>query len=222
LAAKAHAAVDQYTNDAFVQRALAEMDFDAKAIMPRPMPKPPARWRSTREHDGDDLPRARAGGQGHQGQRSRGRRAWKQARAWFLKANGVEPEHGLPFVMFYDSFIAQGRPIPDGAKQGLLAAGVLAPSDNDVRLRIAAMQVHDGNLAKARALCPDDEQPASGQPFGLHQAGRGDRQRGQQGSADREDEGAARGSPNEFIRPPKAEEPKDGKDAKPKDGKKPA
>ncbi len=155
LAAKAHGVGDRFADDAFVQRSLAEIDFAAKeydhadAEARRALAIDPAnimamvylgRIAAMRAVKATD-PQANT--------------LWREARSWFLKANKQSGDYALPYVLFYDSFVAAGQQVPKDAQQGLQAAALLAPSDSNVRVRLADMLVHAGQLPQAReALAP--------------------------------------------------------------------
>lgn len=75
-----------------------------------------------------------------------------QARDWFLKANRADPDHALPFQLYYDSFGAMGETPPKDAVEGLLHATVLVPQDPSLRVRSAMELLREGNLSQARAI----------------------------------------------------------------------
>jgi tetratricopeptide (TPR) repeat protein len=77
---------------------------------------------------------------------------WKTARAWFLKANRVNPDHPLPFVLFYDSFTAAGQVPPESAVTGLYRAVMLVPQDLDLRSRAAIALIRANDLPRARSI----------------------------------------------------------------------
>ena len=77
---------------------------------------------------------------------------WQTARSWFLKANRVDPNHPLPFVLFYDSFTAAGQLPPPSAVNGLYRAVVLVPQDLNLRTRAAIALIRDNDIAKARTV----------------------------------------------------------------------
>lgn len=152
LAQKAHAVADRFTGDAFTQRALAEMDYDAGAYdladaeAERALAIDPANVMAMVYRGRVAAVRA---------VRTTGPDAemrWKEARGWFLKANRADPNHALPFVLFYDSFVAAGDPVPDGARVGLRRAAVLAPADWSLRIRLAVMLIGEGDIPLARSL----------------------------------------------------------------------
>jgi tetratricopeptide (TPR) repeat protein len=152
LAQKAHAAADRFTSDVFVQRSLAEMDYDAGAY---DLADTEA-GRALAVDPGDVMAmiyRGRvAAVRALRGSGPDAEAHWKEARSWFLKANKADPNHALPFVLYYDSFMATGEPVPEGAKIGLQRAAVLAPADMSLRMQVALMFIGEGDLALARSL----------------------------------------------------------------------
>lgn len=152
LAAKAHVVGDRFAEDAFVQRSLAEMDFDAKdydradAEAARALALDPANVMAM-------VYRGRvAAMKAIKATDPQANTLWRDARGWFLKANKQSGDYALPYVLFYDSFVAAGQPVPKDAQQGLQAAALLAPSDPFVRVRLADMLLHAGQIAEARMV----------------------------------------------------------------------
>jgi len=131
--------------NAFVQRTLAETEYDAKnnaqsaAAADRALGLDPANvmamvYRGRVE--------ARAG-------------KWADARKWFVKANRSNPDYALPMVLYHDSFSAAGQVPSEAAQNGLLRALVLVPQDSSIRTRIVMSAVQRGDLELARsALLP--------------------------------------------------------------------
>ena len=76
----------------------------------------------------------------------------RQARSWFLKANRAEPNHALPFVLYYDSFGAMGAEPPKDAVNGLYRATMLVPQDVSLRVRSAVALVREGDPRRARSI----------------------------------------------------------------------
>jgi tetratricopeptide (TPR) repeat protein len=77
---------------------------------------------------------------------------WATARQWFLKANRVDPNAALPFVLYYDSFVAAGQKPPPDALDGLYRAVVLVPEDSSVRIRAALEMIRANGLKAARSM----------------------------------------------------------------------
>ncbi|MEQ1542677.1 MAG: DUF1570 domain-containing protein [Novosphingobium sp.] len=77
---------------------------------------------------------------------------WSAARAWFVRANQMDPNHPYPFVLLYDSYFAAGRTAPPQVVVGLRRAVVLAPQDPGVRVRMALQMIREGDLAGAKTV----------------------------------------------------------------------
>jgi hypothetical protein len=63
--------------------------------------------------------------------------AWTAARQLFIRANRVAENDPLVLEAYYDSFVAQGVRPPDGAQNALYSAMELAPSDPELRYKVA-------------------------------------------------------------------------------------
>jgi tetratricopeptide (TPR) repeat protein len=70
--------------------------------------------------------------------RSADEAAWTAARQLFVRANRVAENDPLVLEAYYDSFVAQGVRPPDGAQNALYSAMELAPSDGELRFKVAA------------------------------------------------------------------------------------
>ena len=81
--------------------------------------------------------------------------AWKEARRRVLAANAVDPNHPVPFMLFYESFRAEGIAPTRNAVTGLMRAFELAPQDGRLRLMVARQHLVDGKGPEAKdALAP--------------------------------------------------------------------
>lgn len=76
----------------------------------------------------------------------------REARSWFLKANRANPDHALPFMLYYDSFGAVGAEASKDAVAGLYRAAVLVPQDSSLRIRAAVALLREGNVDRARSI----------------------------------------------------------------------
>ncbi|HEV2817994.1 MAG TPA: hypothetical protein VGW40_12335 [Allosphingosinicella sp.] len=63
--------------------------------------------------------------------------AWTAARQLFIRANRLAENDPLVLEAYYDSFVAQGVRPPDGAQNALYSAMELAPSDPELRYKVA-------------------------------------------------------------------------------------
>jgi len=77
---------------------------------------------------------------------------WKAARRWIGKANALDPNYALPFVMFYSSFIEAGVAPTPNALDGLMRAVVLAPQSEEARGLAFAAMINKGDLKAARQI----------------------------------------------------------------------
>lgn len=87
---------------------------------------------------------------------------WGAIRKIIAAGNRIDPKDPEPLILYYRSFVDQGGPIPDVAKDGLYDAFTYAPQDAGLRLSVAAMFLKDRNAAMARSLLA----PLAYQPHG--------------------------------------------------------
>ena len=161
LVTKARPVADRYPADAAVQRALAEMEFDAGEL-----DRSDAAADRALAADPQNLMAMVYKG------RVAGKRAvdsgnaadWKAARSWFLRANRVKPDYALPLVLYYDTFVAANEPVPQAAVDALGAAVVIAPADGTLRARMGIELIKADKLDLARLILSpvafDPEGPA--------------------------------------------------------------
>jgi hypothetical protein len=132
-----------------VQRALTEMEYDAR------------NWNETEAAADRTLAlesenvmaliyKGRA--QGQRAYAAKDAAQWKSARSLFLKANRVDPEYALPFVLYYDSFLAAGQKPNEGAISGLLRSVVLVPQDLSLYIRVALLRLSENDQVGARKI----------------------------------------------------------------------
>jgi tetratricopeptide (TPR) repeat protein len=69
---------------------------------------------------------------------SRDGKAWEAARQFLVRANRVAPNDPLVLEAYYDSFAGLGSLPPEAAQATLYRAMELAPSDSDLRYKVAA------------------------------------------------------------------------------------
>jgi tetratricopeptide (TPR) repeat protein len=127
-----------YPDDAFVQTALAEAEYDAGnddaaiAAADRAIAKDPkainaliqrmyALFRKAEDDSSDAM--------------------WPKVRAAVSAANSVENDNPIPLSFFYRTFAAEGKTPPPVAIQGLEKALNLAPYDTGLRLTLAQYQI---------------------------------------------------------------------------------
>lgn len=137
-----------FPQDAFVQRSLAEMEYDVKnyaateAAADRALAVDP-------QNVGALAYKGRV--YAMRGLSSKNKEDWATARSLFLKANKAAPDDPLPFILYYDSFKAAGDTPSANARNGLLRAITLVPQDLLVRTRVAVELVNQNDLKGARS-----------------------------------------------------------------------
>lgn len=161
VAAQGRAVAAQYPNDPWVQRAMAEMAYDAKQYDEANV----AADRALAVQSDNLMAMVYKGrALAQQAKLRNDRELWKQARRWFVKANKQEPNHALPFVLYYDSFAAAGEVAPEASLNGLLRATMIVPQDPSINMRIGYALIQKGDLQWARkALAPVGFNPERGE-----------------------------------------------------------
>jgi len=76
----------------------------------------------------------------------------KEARRFALSANRIDPDHPVPLILFYRSFIAADEKPTPNATTGLTSAHLLAPEDADLRLMLARQLFADQKPDQVRLL----------------------------------------------------------------------
>lgn len=77
---------------------------------------------------------------------------WRAARGWLLKANKIENDAAWPLILYYRSFLQQGKKPTDNAVEALVRGVVLVPQDGGVRLMLVSQYLRDGKVKEAKAL----------------------------------------------------------------------
>lgn len=151
VAAEARALAAPWPSDPGAQTILAEAEYDAgnddaaEAAADRAL--------GVRPNDADAMiykalaimHRAQAAGR-------RDEAPWRSARNWLLKANGIENDAAWPLLLFYRSFVEQGRKPTPNAVDALERSVALVPQDDGVRLMLVTQWVRDGKLDRAKDL----------------------------------------------------------------------
>lgn len=75
--------------------------------------------------------------------------SWRDVRAQFIKANGVENDHPIPLVQFYLTYLKEGERPSKNAISGLEWAMQLAPFDGSLRWLVAQQMVSDERYKEA-------------------------------------------------------------------------
>lgn len=149
LEANARPVAARYPNDPFVQRTMAEIEFDAKnnaeaeAAADRALALDP-KLVVAMIYKGRVLARRAA--------ESQKADDWKVARSWFIKANHADPDFALPLVLYYDSFGRAGEKPGKAAVTAIMRAIQLVPQSMDVRVRVGRQLVVEKDLELARKV----------------------------------------------------------------------
>lgn len=77
---------------------------------------------------------------------------WNGVRAWYLKANRVDPNAVMPLFLYYSSFLETRSAPPQGAVKALMRAEVLAPESGTVRFLLARQMLLSDDSRSARLL----------------------------------------------------------------------
>jgi tetratricopeptide (TPR) repeat protein len=145
VAADARRAAAGCDSDPFVQRTLAETEFDAK----NDQASMTAADRALAADSNNIMAMV------YKGRVYARAKNWAEARRWFIRANRAEPNYALPLVLYFDSYVRAGQAPTPSATNGLLRALVLVPNDPTVRIRVVRAMVNSGDLATAKvALAP--------------------------------------------------------------------
>ena len=157
---KAKAIADRYPDDAAVQTALAEAEYDAGhtaqaiAAADRALAADPTARNAFVQKglalfkeaaDADD-PAA----------------AYKAAMAPFQALNQLEADHPYPLMFYYRSFVDRGATPNETARHALERASILAPFDLGLAMNTARMQAQEGKVAISIATL----QPVAASPHG--------------------------------------------------------
>ncbi|OYX39414.1 MULTISPECIES: DUF1570 domain-containing protein [unclassified Sphingomonas] len=162
LVPKARAVGNAYPANSWVQRALAEIEYDANnddaalAACDRALAADPKNLMALVYKGMVAMRRAAAA-------KATDPAVWREARRWYLKANAIDPNFALPFVLYYESFGRAGERPNASAVQGLVRAMDLVPQDNGLRQTVAIQLLVQGDRPGARrALAPVAFNPHGG------------------------------------------------------------
>lgn len=150
LAERAGPVAARYPDNARVQTWLAEMEYDAKnydaasAAADRALAAEPNNLFAMIYKGRVAMSRAVAA--------NNDPALLRDARSWFRRANRANPNHALPFALYYDSFGAVGEVPPADAVMGLYRAVVLVPQDRFLRMRAAVALLREGQVGRARSV----------------------------------------------------------------------
>ncbi|OYY78861.1 MAG: hypothetical protein B7Y43_04785 [Sphingomonas sp. 28-62-20] len=162
LAAKARPVANAYPTNSWVQRALAEIEYDASnddaalAAADRALAADPKNMMALIYKGRVALRRAAVA-------KSTDPAVWREARRWFLKANAIDPNFALPFVLYHESYARAGERPNASAIDGLVRAMDLVPQDTGLRFNVGVQLLMQGDRIGARqALAPVASNPHGG------------------------------------------------------------
>ncbi|MBI1403556.1 MAG: DUF1570 domain-containing protein [Porphyrobacter sp.] len=141
---------DKYPGDAGVLTALAEAEYDAGndaeaiAAADRALAIDPSRTNAYVQK-GYALFRIAAAAEGEAADA-----AYVAAMEPFQKLNAREPDHPLPLIYYYRSYVNRGREPVETARAALERAEQLAPFDKGLRLSVGIMMIREGRNSLAR------------------------------------------------------------------------
>lgn len=149
VAGEARRAAAAHPNDAVVLAALAEAEHDAgnaaaaiaaadRAIAVRP------------DYLKAHIIRSRAAMTAAAAQGDKA--DWEAVRRTIARANRLDPDAAEPLMLFYESFLRQGKPPRKDAVDGLLYAQAIVPQDSSLRLLATQQLLRDGRVAAAQRL----------------------------------------------------------------------
>lgn len=139
----------RYPENAFVQRAVAEMEFDARnfdladAAINRALVADPSYV---------DALCMKGLLIGNRARREGKPELWREARAVILKANKLSPDMALPFILYFDTFEASGGVPNKGTVDGLMRAIVIQPTYQDLRVKVGLHLIATGDPVRARQV----------------------------------------------------------------------
>jgi cytochrome c-type biogenesis protein CcmH/NrfG len=149
---EAREVAQQYPDDPAVQAALAEAEFDsgddeaAVRAADKALAAQPGNMTALIQK-GYALTRVAT--------ETKTEESWRAARKHFVSVNKFENDHPVPLIYYYLSFVEQDKQPTQAALDGLEWALALAPYDPNVRMMVAARQMHDKRYAEAiRTVSP--------------------------------------------------------------------
>jgi tetratricopeptide (TPR) repeat protein len=138
-----------FANDAAVQTALAEAEFDAGNFEAALAAADRALAADAKQIDAL-LYRGRSLAKLASKAGTRDVEAWREVRKCFVSANSLDPEDPRPLIDFYLSIPASGETPTENSVAGLNRALELAPQDVGLRMLVAQQSLVDGKAAPAR------------------------------------------------------------------------
>jgi hypothetical protein len=149
VASEAAKIASEYPNDAAVQSALAEAEYDAKDYAAAS-----AAASKAIAADSNDVHALIYKGRAEVELAKANPKSanWDSVRQWFLMANKLDTEDAEALEDFYLSFVVAGQRPTQNAVDALLYAADLAPRDTELRLNAVALLLSQNRLTDARSL----------------------------------------------------------------------
>jgi len=149
IAEEARGVAERYPNDAAVEDALAEAEYDAKNYAAANSAADRALVSSPKDvHALIFKGRAQMALAKAQPKTAK----WDSVRQWFLDANRVDTENAEALELYYLSYLEAGQRPTSNAVDALLYAADLAPRDNEVRMNAVEALLSENRLPDAKAL----------------------------------------------------------------------
>ena len=154
----------RYPDDAVVQAELAEIEYMAQrydradAVADRTLAIDPKNISALVRKGQIAVTRANIA-------KSKDAEVWSAARAWYLKANRIDPNQVMPLYLYYSSFVAAKDKPTVSAVNALRRAMVLAPESADIVLALGRQMLIDGDAPFARKLF----EPIAFAPHGMRE-----------------------------------------------------
>ncbi len=139
------------SRNAWIQRVLAEIEFDAnnndaaEAACDKALAIDPNNLMAMVYKARIHMRRAQAA-------KAADPAMWRDVRRLIVKANRIEPNYALPLVIYYSSYLMANERPSDTAVDGLLRAVQLAPQDTGLRVLAFGACLQQGDLPLARRM----------------------------------------------------------------------
>jgi len=164
IAMRAEGVAKRYPDDALVQAELAEVEYMAErydkadGAADRALAIDPKNISALVRKGQVAVSRANIA-------KSKDGAVWSAARAWYLKANRIDPNQVMPLYLYYSSFVAAKDKPPVSAVNALRRAMVLAPESTGIALALGREMLLDGDAPFARKLF----EPIAFAPHGMRE-----------------------------------------------------
>ena len=148
VAANARRVAAPYSNEPFVQAALAEAEFDAGNYAAAEA----AADRALAANSNYVKALIYKGRSRMELARGKPDANWPEVRDWFLKANRLDTENAEPLLLYYQTYVEAGAAPTKNAVEALLYAVALVPQDDELRINAVRQMLIEKRLQEARSL----------------------------------------------------------------------